>query len=70
VPTEDLASGTELTDDVIKAKFKEAEFTLPVPENAIGSIKDQVGRYLTKDVAANSFVPRNSIGIRIRRPWP
>lgn len=59
VPVSDLPAGTELTVDVLEAKFKEVNLLGEPPANAVTDIKAHVGRYLTKDVAADQFVPKH-----------
>jgi hypothetical protein len=63
VPTADLVAGTELNDAVLSSKFKDQEYPEAyVPEGAVTDFKPYLGKYLTKDINANFFVPKSSIG--------
>jgi len=62
VPTEDLPAGTEITVELIKSKFKDAEFSAPAPENAVTKIDEHLGRFLTEKVFANQFVAKSCVG--------
>ncbi len=61
VPIEDLPAGTELTAEVISEKFKDADF-LQVPDNAVTKMGPLVGQFLQKEIAANQFLPKSSVG--------
>jgi len=65
VPTSDLTAGTELTTDLVQAKFKEVSVVGAPPSNAVLNIKEHVGRFLVKDVAADQFVPKNYIADKL-----
>jgi len=63
VPTVDLPVGTELSESVIVAKFKDTEFPEGfVPEGAVTDLKKFTGKYLVRELSANFFVPQSSIG--------
>lgn len=62
VPIEDLPAGTALTKEVIETKFKLVDFTPPAPSNVVSDLKEHTGKYTTKDIAANTFVPRSFVG--------
>lgn len=62
VPTEDLPAGTEITFDLIKTKFKDAEFVAPAPEAAVVKMDEHLGKFLTEKVFANQFVSKACIG--------
>lgn len=68
VPMEDLPVGTEITADLIKNKFKDAEFVSPAPENAVVKIEEHVGKYIREKVYANQFLSRSCIGNKPEEP--
>jgi len=69
VPTSDLAAGTELSESIIKEKFKEMEFPEEfIPEGAVRNLKPYTGKYLLRDVTANFFVPESAIGEKAVEP--
>jgi hypothetical protein len=70
VPLEDLKAGTELTNELVQAKFKEVPVIGAAPANAVLNIKEHVGRFLTKDVAAEQFVPKSYIADAIAKVTP
>ncbi len=65
VPTVDLPAGTAITEELIAKSFKDAEFPLAlVPESAVKELKSYAinGDVLLKDLPANFFVPKSSLG--------
>jgi Flp pilus assembly protein CpaB len=68
VPTEDLPAGTEITVDLIKAKFKEIDFVAPAPDNAVTKISEFIGKYIVEKVFANQFVPKSCVGDKRTEP--
>lgn len=62
VPTSDLPAGTQLTADVVGTKFKEVSIIGDAPSNMVANIKEHIGRFLQKDVAAEQFVPKSYVG--------
>ncbi len=71
VPTEDLGAGTQLTPEVLDTKFKTIEITPPAPQQFVLDLKEHAGRYLLKDLAADQFIPRSSLGEKLQpKPAP
>ena len=68
MPIEDLPAGTEITTELMTQKFKDVEYSPPVPENAVTDMREHVGKYFLEKVVANQFVPR--IGHRRTRTKP
>jgi pilus assembly protein CpaB len=62
VAREDIAAGTELTDEIITAKFEMKEFTKPAPTSGIEDPRKFTGKYLTKDLVAGQFLPKSFLG--------
>ncbi len=60
VATEDLPAGTELTDDVISGKFRMVDF-VEAPATAVIDLKASIGHFLSKEVAANQFLPKSAV---------
>jgi Flp pilus assembly protein CpaB len=53
VPTMHLPAGTELTSETLSTKFKEIQWSGPLPADAVEKIKDHVGRFIVKDIFAD-----------------
>ncbi len=70
VATEDLPAGTQLTPELIQNKFKDVEITPPAPGNIVQDLREHTGKYLTKDLAANQYVPRSFLGDKPGKPGP
>lgn len=64
VPKEDLAAGTELTEEILKEKFTSIEFTPPAPANVYADPAELKGQWLSQGIAANQFVPKNFVGAK------
>jgi pilus assembly protein CpaB len=60
VATEDLPTGTELTDDVITQKFRMVDF-VEAPATAVIDLKASIGHFLAKEVSANQFLPKTAV---------
>jgi Flp pilus assembly protein CpaB len=67
VPMEDLPAGTELTKELIDTKFTVLPIKPPAPDNFVHDIREQMGKFLTKDVTANQFVPKAYLTDKISR---
>lgn len=63
VPRTFLAAGTEITEDVIRDKFKEKDFDEgDAPKDAVTSLGDYLGKFLTKDAERGEPVAKDGIG--------
>jgi hypothetical protein len=62
VPREELKAGTELTEELINSKFTVIKIVPPAPDNVISNVREHVGKFLQKDLAANQYVPRTFLG--------
>jgi Flp pilus assembly protein CpaB len=65
VPKEDLKAGTELTSDVLEKNFKEINWNGTPPANAIVNIRENLGHFILKDVAAEQFVPKSYVAAKM-----
>ncbi|OWK41644.1 Flp pilus assembly protein CpaB [Fimbriiglobus ruber] len=64
VPVEDIPAGTQLTQEVLDTKFKTTDFIPPAPANVVQNLKEFAGKYVTKDLGANTFIPKTFIGAK------
>lgn len=62
VAREDIAAGTQLTQEVIDTKFEMKEFAKPAPANGIENVRESTGKFVTKDLAAGQFLPKSFLG--------
>ena len=62
VAREDIAAGTQLTQEVIDTKFEMKEFAKPAPANGIENVRESTGKFVTKDLAAGQFLPKSFVG--------
>jgi Flp pilus assembly protein CpaB len=62
VAREDIAAGTQLTQEVIDAMFEMKEFAKPAPANGIENVRESAGKFVTKDLAAGQFLPKSFVG--------
>jgi pilus assembly protein CpaB len=63
VALEDLPAGTELTEEILKTKFKMADW-LVAPEAAVLDLNSQIGRFLQKELLKDQFITRSAIGAK------
>jgi Flp pilus assembly protein CpaB len=68
VPKEDLPAGTEITKELIENKFTVLPIKPPAPDSFVKDIREQTGKFLTKDLAANLFVPQSFLGEKPKPP--
>ena len=62
VAREDIAAGTQLTQEIIDTMFEMKEFAKPAPANGIENVRESTGKFVTKDLAAGQFLPKSFVG--------
>jgi Flp pilus assembly protein CpaB len=63
VPRAFLAAGTEVTEDVIKDKFREKEFDEnDAPKDAVADIYEYLGKFLVKDLERGEPLGKDAFG--------
>jgi pilus assembly protein CpaB len=70
VATEEIAAGTELTADLIAAKFKPMALPTAIAEGAVTDLKTVLGKTLTSGLGKNQWLTMSRVGEQGVKPSP